>query len=134
MKYNNSEKEIRPVLQHSSCRELDHQGKHRSFHGSSQRDSTRQGAIIHLQRSIMVKLSDCWQQLEQYYTCLNTTAVQLVLHDVPGVGDPIVLSAVAVVLHSRIHVLHNLAAVEDVAHLDNYVAILTSVSRSPFNM
>ena len=82
----------------------------------------------------MVKLSDFWQQLKQPCTYLNTTAVQLVLHNVPGVGDPIVLSAVAVVLHSRIHVLHNLAAVEDVAQLDNYVAILTSVSRSPFNM
>merc|ERR1719370_605097 len=40
---------------------------------------------------------------------LNTTAVQLVLDNVPGVGDPIVLSAVVVVLHSRVHILPHLS-------------------------
>merc|ERR1719370_120343 len=50
---------------------------------------------------------------------LNTTAVQLVLDNVPGVGDPIVLSAVAVVLHSRIHVLHNLSVEVTFQHVSS---------------
>merc|ERR1719370_1736085 len=50
---------------------------------------------------------------------LNTTAVQLVLHNVPGVGDPIVLSAVAVVLHPRVHVLHHLSVEVTFQHVSS---------------
>merc|ERR1719370_711222 len=50
---------------------------------------------------------------------LNTTAVQLVLHDVPGVGDPILLGAVVIVLHSRIHVLHHLSVEVTFQHVSS---------------
>merc|ERR1711934_395987 len=39
---------------------------------------------------------------------LNTTAMKLLLHDVPSVGDPTKLWAFLVVGHSRVHVLHHL--------------------------
>ena len=71
------------------------------FYYSSQQDSAKQGISIHISKiniwSISLALG---KTFKQFYTYLHTTAVKLVLHNVPSVGDPLLLRAHVVVLHA----------------------------------